>query len=316
MIFLCVFYIFFLVFVFIVFSVFFFSSIRRHTRCALVTGVQTCALPRHRYGALRGRAVTAAPRAADQPGALEARIAELERENAKLTTVRDALIRQVDRSHDFTGNAYKLFQSVAELETSVEKRIQRLARAMSEAKIARQQLQQAIDAIGEGFILYDSNDRIVLCNHKYRDFFPLLGDLLKPGTHFRDIIQAAAEAGVIVEVVTDPDAWITSRIEYHRRKSCQFQQLLSDGRWIQISERATNDGGRVTIVTEITHFRRLEETSRLTKMAEQSGLLATTVANIAQGVVVFDPELRSEEHTSELQSHMRTPYADFFSKKK
>src|SRR3546814_4489896 len=67
--------------------------------------------------------------------------------NAKLTTVRDALIRQVDRSHDFTGNAYKLFQSVAELETSVEKRIQRLARAMSEAKIARQQLQQAIDAI-------------------------------------------------------------------------------------------------------------------------------------------------------------------------
>src|SRR3546814_8459887 len=95
---------------------------------------------------------------------------------------------------------------------------------MSEAKIARQQLQQAIDAIGEGFILYVSNDRIVLCNHKYRDFFPLLGDLLKPGTHFRDIIQAAAEAGVIVEAVTDPDAWITSRIEYHRRKSCQFQR--------------------------------------------------------------------------------------------
>src|SRR3546814_2884954 len=27
------------------FSVFFFSSRRRHTRCALVTGVQTCALP-------------------------------------------------------------------------------------------------------------------------------------------------------------------------------------------------------------------------------------------------------------------------------
>src|SRR3546814_189733 len=143
--------------------------------------------------------------------ALEARIAELERENAKLVTVRDALIRQVDRSHDFTGNAYKLFQSVAELESSVEKRIQRLARAMSEAKIARQQLQQAIDAIGEGFILYDSNDRIVLCNLKYRDFFPVLSDLLKPGTHFKDIIHAAADAGVIVEAVTDPDAWIPSR---------------------------------------------------------------------------------------------------------
>ncbi|GAB4358263.1 MAG: PAS-domain containing protein [Kiloniellaceae bacterium] len=240
---------------------------------------------------------------------LEARIAELESENAKLKTVRDALIRQVDRSHDFTGNAYKLFQSVAELETSVEKRIQRLARAMSEAKIARQQLQQAIDAIGEGFILYDSNDRIVLCNRKYHDFFPALAPLLKPGTHFRDIIQAAAEAGVIVEAVTDPDAWITSRVEYHRRKSCQFQQLLSDGRWIQISERVTNDGGKVTIVTEITHFRRLEETRRLTKVAEQSGLLATTVANIAQGVVVFDAELKLVAWNSQAAMLLNLPYA-------
>ncbi|WP_340118165.1 PAS-domain containing protein [Pelagibius sp. 7325] len=240
---------------------------------------------------------------------LEARVAELERENAKLKTVRDALIRQVDRSHDFTGNAYKLFQSVAEMETSVEKRIQRLARAMSEAKIARQQLQQAIDAIGEGFILYDSNDRIVLCNRKYHDFFPALASLLKPGTHFKDMIQAAAEAGVIVEAVTDPEAWITSRNEYHRRKSCQFQQLLSDGRWIQISERATNDGGRVTIVTEITHFRRLEETRRLAKVAEQSGLLATTVANIAQGVVVFDAERKLVAWNSQAAMLLNLPYA-------
>jgi signal transduction histidine kinase/CheY-like chemotaxis protein len=253
--------------------------------------------------------MTAASRPEGSRRALEARLDELERENAKLTTVRDALIRQVDRSHDFTGNAYKLFQSVAELETSVEKRIQRLARAMSEAKIARQQLQQAIDAIGEGFILYDSNDRIVLCNRKYRDFFPLLEHLLKPGTHFRDMIQAAAEAGVIVEAVTDPDAWITSRVEYHRRKSCQFQQLLSDGRWIQISERATNDGGKVTVVTEITHFRRLEETSRLTKMAEQSGLLATTVANIAQGVVVFDAERKLVAWNSQAAMLLNLPYA-------
>src|SRR3546814_19307964 len=39
------------------FFVFFFSSRRRHTRCALVTGVQTCALPIscHRGGRARGR---------------------------------------------------------------------------------------------------------------------------------------------------------------------------------------------------------------------------------------------------------------------
>jgi len=244
---------------------------------------------------------------------LEARLEALEQENRKLKTVRDALVRQVDRSHDFTGNAFKLFQSVAELETSVEKRIQRLARAMSEAKIARQQLQQAIDAIGEGFILYDNTDRIVLCNSKYRDFFPGLSDILQPGTHFNEIVRMAAESGFIVEAVTDPEAWISSRVEYHRRKNCQFQQLLSDGRWIQISERSTNDGGKVTIVTEITHFRRLEETRRLTKVAEQSGLLATTVANIAQGVVVFDPEFKLVAWNSQAAMLLNLPYAGMHS---
>ena len=216
-------------------------------------------------------------------------------------------------THDLRAPLVNVMGFTAELETSVEKRIQRLARAMSEAKIARQQLQQAIDAIGEGFILYDSNDRIVLCNRKYRDFFPVLEDLLKPGSHFDEIVRAAAESGLVVEAVTDPEAWITSRKEYHRRKSCQFQQLLSDGRWVQFSERATNDGGKVTVVTDITHFRRLEETRRLTKVAEQSGLLATTVANIAQGVVVFDAELKLVAWNSQAAMLLNLPYAGMHS---
>src|SRR3546814_3107371 len=33
-----------------VYAMFFFSSRRRHTRCALVTGIQTCALPISRVG--------------------------------------------------------------------------------------------------------------------------------------------------------------------------------------------------------------------------------------------------------------------------
>ncbi|AXS39741.1 PAS-domain containing protein [Breoghania sp. L-A4] len=246
----------------------------------------------------------------DRLRALEAENASLRGENVKLKTVRDALIRQVDRSHDFTGNAFKLFQSVAELETSVEKRIQRVARAMSEAKIARRQLQQAIDSIGEGFILYDSDDRIVLCNRKYRNFFPMMEDLLKPGTHFQEIVRRAADEAVVAEAVTDPQAWIAARTERHRRKRCQFQQLLSDGRWIQFSERDTDEGGKVVIVSDITHFKRLEETRRLTKADKQSGVLVTTVASIAQGVVVFDDELKLVAWNSQAAMLLNLPYVD------
>ncbi|MEI2384293.1 PAS-domain containing protein [Breoghania sp. JC706] len=241
---------------------------------------------------------------------LQDRMRALEAENAKLRTIRDALIRQVDRSHDFTGNAFKLFQSVAELETNVEKRIQRVARAMNEAKIARRQLQQAIDSIGEGFILYDTDDRIVLCNRRYRDFFPALSDILIPGTHFNEIVRRAAETGAIVEAVTDPRAWLAARVERHRRKHCQFQQLLSDGRWIQISERDTEEGGRVVVVSEITHFKRLQEARRLTDMSKQPDLLVATVASIAQGVVVFDADLRLVTWNSQAAMLLNLPYVD------
>src|SRR3546814_14002592 len=54
-----------------VWSFFFFSSRRRHTRCALVTGVQTCALPiwiGHVVGRPAERSELAAPALADRPG--------------------------------------------------------------------------------------------------------------------------------------------------------------------------------------------------------------------------------------------------------
>ncbi|MGN6550958.1 MAG: PAS-domain containing protein, partial [Pararhizobium sp.] len=241
---------------------------------------------------------------------LLAEIAALNHENAKLVTIRDALIRQADRNHDLAGGAYKLFQSVPDIETSVEKRIQRLARAMSEAKIARRQLQQALDSIGEGFILYDSDDKIVLCNRKYREIFPDMQDLLKPGTSFQDVIRRAAETGLIAEAVTDPQAWIAARTSYHRSSGIQFEQLLGDGRWIQISERATDEGGRVTVVSEITHFKRMEETRRLSSTAKRSDVLATTVASIAQGVIVFDGRLNLVTWNSQAAMLLNLPYVE------
>lgn len=243
---------------------------------------------------------------------LEREVARLERENEKLTTIRDALISQVDRDPDFSGKSYRVFQSIGELDVNVEKRIQRLARATSEAKIARRQLQQALDSINEGFILYDRDDRIVLCNRRYGILFPGLADILHPGTTFQEIIERAARAGIVAEAVTDPDAWIASRIAHHRSPSSQFQQLLADGRWTQISERRTDEGGTVTIVSEITHFKRLEETHRLSEMAEESDLLVRTVSSIAQGVVVFDKELKLRAWNSQAAMLFNLPYVDMY----
>ncbi|WP_099867526.1 hybrid sensor histidine kinase/response regulator [Pararhizobium haloflavum] len=254
--------------------------------------------------------MTVPPSGTETREALEAEVLRLRRENEKLTTIRDALIAQVDRNNDLSGRAFNIVRPILEVEGNVEKRIQRLARAMSEAKIARRQLQQAIDSIGEGFILYDQDDRIVLCNRTYRQIFPELEKQLRPGTHFKEIIERAAKIGVIVEAVTDPEAWIASRETSHSQQRCQFQQLLSDGRWIQISEQATEEGGKVTIVSDITPFKRLEETRRLTQLASQSDVLATTIASIAQGVIVFDRDFGFVAWNSQAAMLTNLPYVD------
>lgn len=237
----------------------------------------------------------------------EERLKSLEKENLKLRTIRDALVGRADGENDLRGAGYVLVQPVIDLETGVDRRIKKLARTVSEAKIARRQLQQAVDALGEGFILYDADDRIVLCNRYYQSIFPELADLLKPGTRFGDLIRAAAQAGVIAEAVTDPEAWIALREEQHGRENGQFQQMLSDGRWIQISDRRTEEGGHVTTVSDITHFKRLEE-SQLAGAMGPAGLLARTVASIAHGVAVFDQQSRLVTWNSQAATLLKVPY--------
>src|SRR5262249_2747650 len=49
-------------------------------------------------------------------------------------------------------------------------------------------LNDAIDSMSEGFILFDRNDTFVLCNQKYREMFAASADLLTPGRPFEEFL--------------------------------------------------------------------------------------------------------------------------------
>ena len=71
-----------------------------------------------------------------------------------------------------------------------------------EAEAARrrseQRLVDAIESISEGFALYDAEDRLLLCNGRYRQlFFPAIADVLVPGASFEVILRTAAERDVV-----------------------------------------------------------------------------------------------------------------------
>lgn len=118
-------------------------------------------------------------------------------------------------------------------------------------------LNDAIDSMSEGFILFDRNDCFVLCNAKYREMFSISADLLVPGRSFHDIARESAKRGQYHKV-GHVDAWVREAMEHHRNPSDRFVQQLGDGRWMQVCERRTHDGGYVGVRADVTALKQQE----------------------------------------------------------
>jgi PAS domain S-box-containing protein len=143
---------------------------------------------------------------------------------------------------------------------------QELARARSRAEAAEERLRTAIESLDDAFALYDAEDRLVLCNERYKDYYPLSREAIVPGARFEDIIRAGAERGEYSAAVGRVDEWVAERLEQHRRAESPIEQRHADGRWLKISERRTPDGGRVGVRVDITELKeaqaRAESASR------------------------------------------------------
>jgi signal transduction histidine kinase len=120
-------------------------------------------------------------------------------------------------------------------------------------------LVEALESISEGFSLYDADDRLVLCNRRYRELlYPGIEETIVSGTPFERIIRAAVDRGLIVDAIGRVDAWVEKRLERHRHPRGPHLQRRSNGRWIQISERKTADGGTVAVYSDVTALKRSE----------------------------------------------------------
>jgi len=133
-------------------------------------------------------------------------------------------------------------------------------------------LTDAVESISQGFALFDTADRLVLCNRRYREIlYPGDSVPVKPGMPFEAIVRGAAESGRIREAVGRADAWVAERIAHHRHPTEPLIQQRADGRWVQITERETHDGGIVAIYADITDLKRAEfELRRAMEQAEEA----------------------------------------------
>jgi signal transduction histidine kinase/DNA-binding response OmpR family regulator len=156
--------------------------------------------------------------------------------------------------------AYADFDSDrAILERSLELSSQELSDLRDAATEARSRLTDALESISEGFFLYDADDRMVLCNTRYRELYPAMADVYRPGLPFEEMVRTVAARGVVADAVERPEEWIAQRLAQHRNPGGPMLHPQSDGRWIQVSERKTHDGGTVGVFTDVTELKRREQ---------------------------------------------------------
>ncbi len=115
-------------------------------------------------------------------------------------------------------------------------------------------LRSSIDALGEAFVLYDPQDRLVYCNERYRQMYPVSAHAMDPGRTFEEIIRYGAERGQYVEANGRVEEWVRERLALHHQASAELVQRLADGRVVRVVERETPDGYRVGFRIDITEL--------------------------------------------------------------
>jgi PAS domain S-box-containing protein len=144
---------------------------------------------------------------------------------------------------------------------------------------AQMRLRESIEALEEGFALFDADDRLVMLNSRCHAIFSDIADVIKPGTPFEALARAAAQQSHILESLDEPEKWIAERVRAHRAGAGVFEHRFSDGRWILVTERKTADGCTIGTYSDITALKRREEHLR------------ATVDNIAEAILVLDRDL-------------------------
>ncbi len=132
--------------------------------------------------------------------------------------------------------------------------------------LADMHLKLAIENISEGFVMWDNNRRLVMCNKKFQQFFKLHISAIKKGTHQDDVFSAGQN--IITKNTIHLD-------DYSEDGHSAFEYLLEDGRWLHVSERQTSSGSIVSVGTDISHIKRHEN-----KLIESEKELIATVHDL------------------------------------
>ncbi|PHR81091.1 MAG: hybrid sensor histidine kinase/response regulator [Colwellia sp.] len=222
-------------------------------------------------------------------------ITQLKEQNAILTKINHALMERVE-NHGNHFAPYDAFENSVYLAKQVKEKTQELKSTLAElersnraltqannkANLFKQRFIDAIESISEAFVLLDGDGRIILQNSTFSSFWESLGLATDVGVNLKDLKDRAKNLGIIRHVHPG-DAYNINPV-----------YKLSNGRWFQLNERRTMEGGWVMLYSDITALKNAENVRYEQGMANKSFLLQSLVDNLSQGVVLISSQQQIE----------------------
>ncbi len=159
----------------------------------------------------------------------------------------------------------------------------------AEARQASEQLDDALSALGDGFVLYDAADRVVIYNRRFIELFPSTEPILRRGTSLAEILDTALANEIVTGSGQAKADWRASLEQYHATPVAGgLVEELRDGRFVFIRKHKTATGGTVGLYTDFTEIVRQREALALAK--EQAELASRAKSDF---LAVVSHELRT-----------------------
>ena len=186
--------------------------------------------------------------------------------------------------------------------------------ADSQIRILQDHLQDAIESLDAGFVMYDADEKLVLSNRRYQELYHIPAEALIPGTSYETVIRQSItrDPEYFRHVIGDlsSEQWLAKRMAVIRSTTSALHLQQLGEQWVQVNERRSRSGGYISLRTDITELKRMEAMSRqqaeLMRLATTAAGIAVWVLEVASGTLIWDDRM------CEMYGYSRAEFPDTY----
>ncbi|HUN46161.1 MAG TPA: ATP-binding protein [Stellaceae bacterium] len=199
-----------------------------------------------------------------------------------------------------------------------------IVEARGRAERAENLLQDAIDSLSAGVLIYDQDDRLIMANEAWRQSYRKSLGVPAIGRTFEEVVREDLAAGRYTDAIGREREWLAKRIEHHRSGTGSLQQQIGGDRWFLVTDRRMRNGGIAGLRVDITDLKAAQAALRASEerldRAQEIAKIGSWELDVASKQYIWSKEMFRIRGFAEdapqptMGSLVRTIHADDFPK--